>query len=103
MQQLTKTNYDSVLYNGKKKVLMFGAEYCVACGDLKPIIEELSTTIKGFEFYYIDSTKDISIAQDFQVSMLPQLILLNESNEVIDSIQGFRHKEVLEKIILRYI
>lgn len=76
----------------KPKVLEFSAAWCEPCSKLKPIMEKARTDyLDKVEFikYDIDDPKAEKVVEDYEVSPIPTLIFLNDSNQVVTYSIGY--------------
>lgn len=76
----------------KPKVLEFYAAWCEPCKQLKPIMEKAKSDYAGkvdFVSYNIDDPKSERIVDDYEVSLIPTLIFLDGSNQVITYSIGY--------------
>lgn len=117
-------DYESIFEEGKPLILVFGSEDCVACRQLKPILQKLSNKHED-EIYikYVDIVKNPDSYDNYRFQFIPTLIFLKNdgtpyipSKEYIDEYnfeiskddsgntkytlhQGALPEEVLEEII----
>ena len=121
-------DYEGIFEKGKPLILIFGSEDCVACRQLKPILQKLSDK-HGGEIYikYVDIVKHPNSYADYRFQFIPSLIFFKKdgtpyipSQEYIDEYnfeiakdnsdnakytlhQGALPKEILENIIQELI
>lgn len=121
-------DYDGIIREGKPLILVFGSEDCVACRQLKPILQKLSDK-HGGQIYikYVDIVKHPDSYDDYRFQFIPSLIFFKKdgtpyipSQEYIDEYnfeiakddsdnakytlhQGALPKEILESIIQELI
>jgi len=69
------------------QVLAFSTEDCPACDIAKPIVKGLARKY-GIIVKELDPTNEIELAQQYDVSVLPTFVLLNEDGERIESVEG---------------
>ena len=88
---LSESNFDSIV--GTKPALIdFGAEWCVYCKKIAPIIEELSNENPGITFGYIDVDLQPMLAARFRVHSLPTVLFLKDG-QVVKQFLGAQSKE----------
>ena len=84
-------------------VLIFSASWCGPCKRLKPQLIELivklrenKQVIKPIQFYFINVDNCISLSEHHKVSMVPTIIILN------NSIEKYRTNEIdnIDEILL---
>ena len=121
-------DYDGIVKEGKSLILIFGSEDCVACRQLKPILQKLSDKHDG-EIYikYVDIVKHPDSYNNYKFQYIPSLIFFKNdgtpyipSKEYIDEYnfeiakddsgnakytlhQGALPQEILENIIQELI
>lgn len=80
------------------KMIELGAEQCVPCKMMKPVIEELQKEYKGkLEVMFIDVWKDNSAAQEYGIQSIPTQIFLDENGQEFFRHVGFFPKESILK------
>lgn len=76
----------------KPKVLEFYASWCEPCKQLKPFVEKAKSQYADkveFVSYNIDDPKAEKIVEDYEVSPIPTLIFLDNSNQVLTYSIGY--------------
>lgn len=90
-----KENFEEII-NSKTPVLVdFNAEWCGPCRMMKPILEELANDTKIVSVN-VDELEEI--AQKYNVSSIPCLILFKEKKELRRSI-GLKPVEEIKEFI----
>ncbi len=79
-------------------VIDFSATWCGPCKMLAPVFHELAEEEKGVDFYSADVDQNMELAQKFNVSAVPTVVLLKNGKEVSRSM-GFQPKESLRSWI----
>ena len=88
---LSESNFDSIV--GTKPALIdFGAEWCVYCKKIAPIIEEIAAEKTDLVFGYIDVDLQPMLAARFRVHSLPTVLLLKDG-QVVKQFLGAQSKE----------
>lgn len=82
--QITKDNYDAEVTQSTIPVLLdFWAEWCPPCKMLSPIIDELADEYKDkIKVAKVNTDEDKELAQKFNISSIPTLILINNGEIV---------------------
>ena len=94
---LSESNFDSII--GTKPALIdFGAEWCVYCKKIAPIIEEIADENPGLAFGYVDVDLQPLLAARFRVHSLPTVLLLKDG-QVVRQFLGAQTKETYLKAI----
>ncbi len=92
---LSESNFDSIV--GTKPALIdFGAEWCVYCKKIAPIIEEIAAEHPELTFGYIDVDLQPMLAARFRVHSLPTVLLLKDG-QVVKQFIGAQTKETFLK------
>ncbi len=76
----------------KPKVLEFAAPWCEPCKQLDAIIKKAKTDYDGkvdFISYNIDDPSSEKVVEDYEVSPIPTLIFLDNSNQVVTYSVGY--------------
>lgn len=60
-----------------KDLLVFGAEWCPSCAQLKAAIEKDPSLVDGFEVSIIDIEQEPQLAKTYDVKTVPLLIVLH--------------------------
>lgn len=100
MQSLNSASFkEKVLSNARIVVVDYGAAWCGPCKKLKPILEELSTSLADrADFFYVDAGEQPAIAKEFGVMSLPTILFFSQG-QVKDRLIGLVSKEkIIEKL-----
>ncbi|MDR2821435.1 MAG: thioredoxin [Mycoplasmataceae bacterium] len=89
---------DSLVQTKKTIVIDFFATWCGPCQMLSPIIHELEKEMPEVKFIKINVDEDIALAQKFNVSSIPTVVLF-KNGKMVDSFLGFRPKEAIKSWI----
>ena len=88
---LSESNFDSIV--GTKPALVdFGAEWCIYCKKIAPIIEEIASEKTDLVFGYVDVDLQPMLAARFRVHSLPTVLLLKDG-QVVKQFLGAQSKE----------
>jgi len=70
-----------ILKNKEKSLLFFYADYCEACHEARPIMEQIKNIMSNYNFYDldIDDAKNDEISDAFKIDYMPTLIIVNEN------------------------
>ena len=98
------TNNEFETFTKKGLVLIdFFAEWCMPCVTMGPIIDELSEKFKGkIKFGKVNVENGQEIAQKFNVSSIPNFVLLKDG-EKIDQFTGAIGIEELEEKLKKFL
>lgn len=81
-------------YN-KKLVIVFGADWCPYCRDLKKDVKNIS----GFSNYivcFIDTDKEKELVKNFRVRSLPTSVIIDTSEQELARKTGYKNKDYNE-------
>ncbi|MCX8174934.1 MAG: thioredoxin [Candidatus Micrarchaeota archaeon] len=95
MLALSGENFDKETRSGAVLV-DFWAEWCGPCRMLAPVFESLSGEIKGVKFAKVNVDQEPQLAERFEVSSIPTLVLLKDGREVARRV-GAATKEALRE------
>eukprot|EP00824_Muranothrix_gubernata_P002780 TRINITY_DN13369_c0_g1_i1.p1 TRINITY_DN13369_c0_g1~~TRINITY_DN13369_c0_g1_i1.p1 ORF type:complete len:164 (+),score=10.93 TRINITY_DN13369_c0_g1_i1:66-557(+) len=85
--------------NEKPTILVFGAEWCGPCKEIKPILEEKVTQYsEKIDLVMVDTDKFDEIATQYEVTSLPTTVVLHKGKEV-DKIVGRTHENRTDKLV----
>ncbi|ABO51175.1 Thioredoxin domain protein [Desulforamulus reducens MI-1] len=98
LRALDPDNFDEVVYEADNPVVvMFGAERCHVCQEVKPGVESLAENYKDqAEFCWVDVDAHKSLLERFRLKGIPQVLFFNEG-ELNAKLGGLREEEELEE------
>lgn len=95
----TQENFEAEVLKSEQKVLVdFNASWCGPCVMLKPIIEEIAASNDKVKIVSVDMDEQEELAEKYEVSSIPCLILFEKGEEVKRKI-GLMPKKAIEKMI----
>ena len=90
---VTKENYDAVVANSPKKVLLdFWATWCGPCKMLAPLVEEIAQERDDIVVGKVDIDEEMELAVKFGITSIPTVVVL-EGGKVVNTSVGYRPKE----------
>jgi len=96
--ELTNGELDEFVKEGIV-VIGFFAEWCMPCLIIAPIVDELSEKFKGrIKFGKVDIESNKELAQKFDVSSIPNLVLFKEGQPVEHFIGAISSEELEDKL-----
>lgn len=103
MSKIARINDETLNdYIGKmnKAVVKFGAEWCGPCKMIAPVLEELADELADVSFAEvdIDDTKSEKIVAEYNVQMVPTVVLF-ENGKMVKSFVGFKPKQEIINFI----
>jgi thioredoxin 1 len=80
---ISLTEYNKRVEDKTKTTLVyFHADWCAVCRKMQPVIDKLDTIYKpNLEIFRIDTERDKEVAEHFEVSSLPILILYHKGDQ----------------------
>nr|DAN11121.1 MAG TPA: thioredoxin [Herelleviridae sp.] len=96
LKDITNKDYDN--YKEGTHLLDFWAPWCSPCKMLAPVIKEVSKDNEDFDILKINIDEEEELAEKFDVMSIPTLILIKDG-EVVETLNGFQPKEVIENLV----
>lgn len=95
--EITASNIDTFLQEGKPLVIDFGAEWCGPCRTLAPIVEELAAEYAGrINVGTCDAEDNNALATRYAIRNVPTLLFIRDG-EVVERQVGMVSAEVLRE------
>jgi thioredoxin 1 len=96
----TEEELKLALKNGKPILVDFGANSCVPCRQLRPILKEISTEYsEKAKILVIDVYKYQNLARDYKVMLIPTLIFFDsKGKEVFRHVGAWGKEEIVAKL-----
>ena len=94
IKEITKDNFDEVLKSDKKVLVDFNADWCGPCRMLRPILDEVSSELDSIEIVSVNIDEEESLAEEYAVSSIPCLVVLENGKEINRSIGLISKEEV---------
>jgi len=89
----TEEDFKKALQGGKPVLVDFGANSCVPCRQLRPILKDVGKEYSGkASVLVIDVYKYQNLARDYKVALIPTLVFFDSKGKEV-----FRHLGVLDK------
>ena len=89
----TDEDFKKALQSGKPVLVDFGANSCVPCRELRPILKDVGKDYSGkANILVIDVYKYQNLAQEYKVQLIPTLVFFDSKGKEV-----FRHLGVLDK------
>lgn len=101
--EISSQNFEALLSSDKLLLIDFGAEWCVPCRNLAPVIESLAMTYAGrAHICTCDVEENDDIACKYSIRNVPTLLFI-KNGKVLDRLVGFTSKERLAALIDSYL
>jgi len=96
----TQASHTDLPRKGTVTMLDLGADKCIPCKMMAPIIEKLSKDYKGkADIIFIDVWKNPKQAERFNISSIPTQIFFNKEGKEVSRHVGFLKKDaIVEKL-----
>ncbi len=89
----TEEDFKKALASGKPALVDFGANSCVPCRQLRPILKDVRNEYSGkTEVLVIDVYKNQALAKEYKIMLIPTLVFFDSKGK-----EAFRHMGVLDK------
>jgi thioredoxin 1 len=89
----TEEDFKQALTGGKPILVDFGANSCIPCRQMRPILKEINTEYsEKAKILVIDVYKYQKLAQEYKIMLIPTLIFFDLKGK-----EAFRHVGPLEK------
>lgn len=86
-------DFKKALTSGKPLLVDFGANSCLPCRQLRPVLKEIATEYSAkASVLVIDAYKNQNLAQEYKVFMLPTLVFFDSKGK-----EAFRNVGIMEK------
>lgn len=97
--ELNEDNFEAEVIASNVPVLVdFWATWCGSCGAQSPILDSLAQKATHFKVGKVDVTTDRKLAETYQVTRIPTLILF-QKGKVVETLVGTQGMETLEKLM----
>ena len=91
VKEITTQNFDEEVKEGLVLVDLY-ATWCGPCKMLSPIVDEVSEEVKGLKTFKVDVDESPEIAERYNVSSIPTLLIL-ENGELKNMSVGYVPKQ----------
>lgn len=104
VQKIDIDSFDVEVLNSNKVTLVdFFADWCGPCRKLSPIIDEIEQEIgENVKFTKINTDENIPLAQKFQISGIPTLLVF-KNGELVERMVGLMPKSAIITNIEKHI
>lgn len=98
IQKIDKTNFESVVINSSKPVLLdFWADWCGPCQMAMPIVNEIAEENPQYLIGKINVDEEPELAQTFNIMSIPTFMVIKNGRATEQAV-GLRSKEQLLKM-----
>ena len=97
--EVNKSNFEEVVLKSDVPVLAdFNAGWCGPCRAMKPMLDELAEGNPGYKIVSIDIDEEDKLAEDYDVSSIPCLVVFKGGEEVNRSV-GLISKDAIVELV----
>ncbi|MCD6102016.1 MAG: thioredoxin [Candidatus Cloacimonetes bacterium] len=102
--ELNEKNFDTVINSGKVVLVDFGAEWCMPCKMMGPVIDELANEVDDGKVVIAecDVQAEPKIAQRFSIMSIPTLLIFKDG-KAMEQMIGVAPKRKIKEKINQYI
>jgi len=79
-------------------VIDFYANWCVPCKTLEPYLEEFQKMYSNINFIKINIDNEKEMAEKYNISVLPTIVIIDDTQKVLSTIEGFDLKKITNEI-----
>lgn len=100
IKELNKTNFDQVISNSEKPVLVdFWAQWCGPCRMLAPILQDVDEEVRDKVLIAkVNVDENMELAQEYNIMTIPALVLFKNGEESARLV-GVQQKEKIIEFI----
>ncbi|MBF0713887.1 thioredoxin [Gemella sp. GH3] len=101
MREITDKEFYELSKKSSVTLFDFWAPWCGPCKMLAPVLEELDGELQNIEFCKINVDSHQEAASEYGVMSIPTLLVMKDG-EVLEELSGFRPKDALKEILIKY-
>ncbi len=101
MREITDKEFYELKQTDSVTLVDFWAPWCGPCKMLAPVLEELDSELENIEFTKINVDDHQEAAGEFGIMSIPTLLVM-KNGEVLEELSGFRPKDALKEILVKY-
>ncbi|MBQ3669796.1 MAG: thioredoxin [Clostridia bacterium] len=96
---INSNNFKTEVLESKVPVLAdFNATWCGPCRSMKPMLDQLAEENKGYKIVSIDVDDNSELAEEYDVSSIPCLVVFRDGEEVNRSV-GLIPKDMINALV----
>ena len=97
--EVNKENFEAEVLKSNVPVLAdFNATWCGPCRSMKPMLDQLAEENKGYKIVSIDVDDNSELAEEYDVSSIPCLVVFRDGEEVNRSV-GLIPKDMINALV----
>ena len=95
--EITEDDFDEKTSTGKVLVDCY-ADWCGPCRMLSPVVDKVSEEVNDYRFYKLNMDEADEIAEDFEISSIPTLLVFNDG-ELVNQGLGFMSIDEVKNLL----
>ena len=84
------------------KMIEFGATSCMSCQEMDRLLYTLKKENPKLPLYFVNIMKDMKVAQEFKISLIPTQVFIDSNNTIVARHVGKLSKEELLEMLKKY-
>jgi len=82
MKEINVVEFRNVILENKNVIVKFGADWCTECAILKVKIAGIESDFPDIDFYELDVSENMAVADEYQINELPILVAFKKGKEI---------------------
>lgn len=98
----TEADFRKAIAGGKPMVVDFGANSCIPCRQLRPILQKVQKTYAGkLEVLIIDIRYNQKLAAEYKIQVIPTVVFFDRTGKEVFRHQGFMTEEKIKEQLVK--
>lgn len=99
IEVLSASTFEAATATGKTTLVEFGAQWCGPCKQMEPILVQIAAENDDIAVVKVDIDSASDIAQQYQITSVPTMIVYNSAGEPVERFSGAVPKAKLVNIL----
>ena len=82
MKEINVVEFRNAILENKNVIVKFGAAWCTECSILKVKIAGIESDFPDIDFYELDVSENMAVADEYQINELPILVAFKKGKEI---------------------